>query len=82
LLKSERRTEVAAEQRGQFFMARGAYLIPLQDFAPESAKRVSRAFENADTLIKFAQDKGVLLFEFPKIAALVETLEKPLDTRN
>lgn len=82
LLKAERRADVAAELREQPFMAAGLYLVPFENFAPESAKRATKVFESADTLIKNAQGKSVLLFDFPRIAAIVEALDRPLKAQN
>jgi len=74
MLKAERRLGVPADIAGQPFMAKGLDLIPIQNLTPDSAERVKKVFENADTVIKKAEAKAVLLYESPRIGAIAESL--------
>lgn len=77
-LKAERRSNVPPETAAQPFMLEGVYLVLLENLTDESAERVKKVFESADTLIKKAEMKVALLYDTPRIKAIVEALEHPL----
>ena len=74
LLKAERRSSVPADVAGRPFLGEGVSLIPIKNLTPDSAKWVEKAFEEADSVIKKAEAKEVLLYEAPRIGAIVESL--------
>ena len=78
MFKAERRSSVPEDMSKQPFMAEGPNLIPFENLAPESAEKAKKVFESADTIIKAAQNKVALLHESPRIAVIVDALDKPL----
>jgi hypothetical protein len=78
MFKAERRSSVPQDMSKQPFMAEGASLIPFENLTPESAEKAKKVFESADTIIKAAQNKVALLHESPRIAVIVDALDKPL----
>jgi phosphopantetheine adenylyltransferase len=51
--------------------------VPLSNLTPESAARASKVFESADVLVRKEQKKVALLHETPRVATIVDALEKP-----
>ena len=77
VFKAENRSGVPADVGRQPFLAEGSTLAPLENLMPDSAERATKVFENADILIRKAQSKVALIRETLRIAALVDTLDKP-----
>lgn len=77
-LKAERRSNVPPETAAQPFMLEGSYLVLFENLSDESAQRVKKVFESADTLIKKSEMKVALLYDTPRIKTIVEALEQPL----
>lgn len=78
VFKAERRSAVPEDISKQPFLAEGSSLVPLGNLTPESAERVRKVFESADTIIKTAQRRVALLHETERIADILNALEKPL----
>lgn len=79
--KQERRSVVPAEMAAQPFMIEGSALVPSENLLPESAEQVRKVLENADVLIKKAEMKVALLFDSPRIEALVVATERKIKQR-
>lgn|GEM_PF-7053281 len=78
LFKAERRSAVSEEIARQPFLVDAPNLIPLENLTPESAETVKKVFENADVLIKQAQQRNALLNESRRIGVVVDALAQPL----
>jgi hypothetical protein len=79
---NEARAGVPADVAGQPFLDEGPILIPLKNLTPESAERVKKVFENADVLVDGARRKVALLREAPRIATVVDSLDRPLKQKS
>ena len=82
VFKAERRSTVPTETATRPFLQEGSSLIPAENLTPESAARVAKVFENADVLVRQAQNKVAMIRETPRIAVVVESLERPLKAQD
>ncbi len=82
VFKAESRSGVPAETGHRPFMAEGSNLVPFENLTPESAERVKKVFENADIIIKKAQNKVAMIRQTPQIAVIVDSLNLPLKAQN
>jgi hypothetical protein len=78
VFKAESRKGVPADMGKHPFLAEGSSLIPFENLTPESAEKVKKVFESADTIIKAAQRKVALLHETPRIETIINALDQPL----
>lgn len=82
VFKPERRSGVPAETAARPFLVDGAKLIPFENLTEESAERVAKVLEGADTLVKRAQAKVSLIREAERLRLIVDLLDRPPRARS
>lgn len=81
VFKAERRSGVPAETAARPFLVNGTSLIPFENLTEESAERVAKVLEGADTLVKRAQSKVSLTREAERLRLIVDLLDRPPKAR-